>query len=80
MGQLDRLFVENSLQSEDIVEQLHDMLVGGRFLLPSGATIELLEALATCDVRLQRSMHPRIQFEHMFHEVSRIGRSYGLTV
>jgi len=80
MGQLDRLFVEHSLQSEDIVEQLHDMLVGGRFLLPSGATIELLEALATCDVRLQRSMHPRIQFEHMFHEVSRIGRSYGLTV
>ena len=80
MGQLDRLFVEHSLQSEDIVEQLHDMLVGGKFLLPAGATIELLESLAACDVRLQRSMHPRIQFEHMFHEVSRIGISYGLTV
>ena len=80
MGQLDRLLSEQALQSEDIIEQLHVLLVSGHLLLPPKAVKELLESLSSCDVRLQRSMHPRIQFEHMFHEVAGIGQKHGLAV
>lgn len=80
MGQFDRLLSEHALQPEDVIEQLHTFLVSGRLLLPAGASIDLLEALSTCDIRLQRSMHPRIQFEQLFHEVAEIGRRFGLAI
>ena len=80
MGQFDRLLSDHSLQPEDVIEQLHSLLVSGRLLLPAGAIIGLLEALSACDIRLQRSMHPRIQFEQLFHEVAEIGRRFGLAV
>jgi DNA polymerase III delta prime subunit len=80
MGQFDRLRSEHSLQPEDIIEQLHALLVSGKLLLPTGAIGALLSALASCDVRLQRSIHPRIQFERLFNDVSIIGREFGLAV
>ena len=80
MGQFDRLRSEHSLQPEDIIEQLHTLLISGKLLLPAGAIGALLSALASCDVRLQRSIHPRIQFERLFNDVSIIGREFGLAV
>lgn len=80
MGQLDRLMDEQALQPEDVIDQLHDLLVSGRLLLPSGLSEALINALASCDVRLQRSMHPRIQFEKLFHVIAALGREHGLAL
>jgi DNA polymerase III delta prime subunit len=66
------------LQPEDVIDQLHEMLVSGRLLLPEDAQKEIIDNLALCDVKLQRSMHARIQFELLFHNIAEIGIKYGL--
>lgn len=80
MGQLDSLMNDNSLQPEDVIDQLHEMLVSGRLLLPAGAHEEIIDNLALCDVAIQRSMNPRLQFEHLFFKISEIGLKYGLSM
>lgn len=80
MGQLDSLMNNHSLQPEDVIDQLHEMLVSGRLLLPEGAHEEIIDNLAQCDVKLQRSMHARIQFELLFHRIAAIGLKHGLAM
>ncbi len=63
---------------DDVVSQLHDVLVGRRLSLPDDLRQELLAALADCDAQLTRSMHARIPFENFLHKVARAGRVHGL--
>ena len=80
MGRLDELLGTHALAPEDIMIQLHRILTHGRLLLPEGAVTELLDTMARCDAKLPRSMHPRIQFENMLHEVSEIGQRWALAI
>jgi len=75
MGMLDRLTMEESLEPEDVVEQIHSLLTGGRLLLPESLLTRLLELVAQCDTRLRRSTHGRVQIEHMLHGFSEAATS-----
>lgn len=80
ISDLDLLMDTHSLDGNDVVTQVHDLLLSGRFLLPKEVHEELLEVLSQCDVRLQRSMHARIQLESFLHETADIGRRWGMAV
>jgi hypothetical protein len=78
LAEIDRLMNDHGLDSDDVVSQLHDVLVGRRLSLPDDLRQEMLAALADCDAQLTRSMHARIPFENFLHKVARAGREHGL--
>tara|TARA_B100000953_G_scaffold115069_1_gene94589 strand:- start:49 stop:942 length:894 start_codon:yes stop_codon:yes gene_type:complete len=78
LAEIDRLMNDHGLDSDDVVSQLHDVLVGRRLSLPDDLRQEMLDALADCDAQLTRSMHARIPFENFLHKVARAGREHGL--
>lgn len=80
MGQLDEMMGVHALDAEDVVHQIHMELVGNRLMLAPGLRDEMLSALSACDVRLRRSMHPRIQIEDFLHRVAGAGRRHGLAL
>ena len=51
---------------------LHRLLTTGRLLLEETMLCDLLDALADCDVKLQTSMHGRVQLEEFLHRVKEI--------
>jgi DNA polymerase III delta prime subunit len=68
LGIYDEIISKQSLEAEDIVEQVHQVLTGGRLNLPENQLTLALSALSDCDVRLRRSSQGRIQIEQMLHE------------
>ena len=72
LGALDQLMSEHALEAEDVVLHIHRLLTTGRLLLDETILCELLDALAECDVKLQASMHGRIQLEEFLHRVKEI--------
>ena len=46
---------DHGLDSDDVIHQLHDVLVGRRLSIPDELREELLDALAECEVQLRRS-------------------------
>ena len=72
LGALDQLMNEHALEAEDVVMHLHRLLTTGRLLLDETMLCELLTALADCDVKLQTSMHGRVQLEEFLHRVKEI--------
>jgi DNA polymerase III delta prime subunit len=75
LGALDQLMNEHALEADDVVHHIHRLLTAGRLLLEETMLCELLEALADCDVKLQRSMHGRVQIEEFLHRVKEISQS-----
>ena len=75
LGALDQLMNEHTLEAEDVVLHIHRLLTTGRLLLDESMLCDLLDALATCDVKLQTSMHGRIQLEEFLHSVKEIAQS-----
>ena len=63
---------EHALEPEDVVHHIHRLLTTGRLLLEETMLCDLLDALATCDVKLQTSSHGRIQLEEFLHRVKEI--------
>ena len=63
LGIYDEIISQQSLEAEDVVEQAHQVLTGGRLNLPEDQLTKALSALADCDVRLRRSSQGRIQVE-----------------
>ena len=63
---------EHALEAEDVVSHIHRLLTTGRLLLDESVLCELLNALASCDVKLQTSMHGRVQLEEFLHKVKEI--------
>ena len=74
LGALDDLMNEHALEADDVVTHMHKLLTTGRLLLEENMLCDLLVALADCDVRLQRSMHGRIQLEEFLHQVKEIAQ------
>ena len=72
LGALDQLMNEHALEAEDVVLHIHRLLTTGRLLLEESMLCDLLDALADCDVKLQTSMHGRIQLEEFLHRVKEI--------
>ncbi len=72
LGALDDLMNEHALEAEDVVSHMHRLLTTGRLLLDDESLCGFLEALAVCDVNLQKSMHGRIQLEEFLHRVKEI--------
>ena len=66
IAEIDRLMNDHGLDADDIISQLHDVLVGRRLSLPDELRSELLSALAICDTQIRSIMHARIPFEN-FH-------------
>ena len=75
LGALDQLMNEHALEAEDVVHHIHRLLTTGRLLLEESTLCELLGALAECDVKLQASMHGRVQLEEFLHRVKEISSS-----
>ena len=75
LGALDQLMNEHALEAEDVVLHIHRLLTTGRLLLEESVLCDLLDALADCDVKLQTSMHGRIQLEEFLHRVKEIALS-----
>ena len=72
LGIYDEIISQQSLEAEDVVEQAHQVLTGGRLNLPEDQLTKALSALADCDVRLRRSSQGRIQVEQMLHAFAAI--------
>ena len=72
LGIYDDIISQQSLEAEDVIEQVHQVLTGGRLNLPEKQLISALAALSDCDVRLRRSSQGRIQVEKMLHEFASI--------
>ena len=72
LGIYDSIISQQSLEAEDVVEQVHQVLTGGRLNLPEHQLTLALGALSDCDVRLRRSSQGRIQIEKMLHEFASI--------
>ena len=73
MGSIDQLMATHDLDGRGVVERLHHFLVAGRSHYPDAMMADLMDALSTCDARLQRSTQPRIQLEELMHCVAEIG-------
>ena len=80
LNELDILMKEHSLDAEDIVNQVHELLLSGRFFIKQDVLTDVLSSLSKCNIRLNRSMHPRIQLEAFLHEVATIGRARGVAI
>lgn len=72
LGIYDDIISQQSLEAEDVVEQAHQVLTGGRLNLPAEQLNAALGAIADCDVRLRRSSQGRIQIEQMLHAFAAI--------
>ena len=72
LGIYDEIITQQSLEAEDVVEQAHQVLTGGRLNLPEDQLTLALTALSDCDVRLRRSSQGRIQIEQMLHDFAAI--------
>ena len=72
LGIYDEIISQQSLEAEDVVEQTHQVLTGGRLNLPEDQLTLALTALSDCDVRLRRSSQGRIQIEQMLHDFAAI--------
>ena len=75
LGTLDQVMNEHALEGDDVVHHIHRLLTTGRLLLDESMLCELLNALAECDVKLQTSMHGRVQLEEFLHRVKEISAS-----
>ena len=80
LNELDVLMKENSLDAEDVIVQIHDLLLSGRFFVKEEVLNDLLSSLSKCEIKLNRTMHPRIQLEAFLHEVAIIGRIQGIAI
>ena len=80
LSELDNLMKEQSLDPEDIVNQIHELLLSGRFFIKQEVLTDILSSLSMCNIRLNRSTHPRIQLESFLHEVASIGRKRGIAI
>ena len=72
LGIYDEIISQQSLEADDVVQQVHQVLTGGRLNLPEDQLTIALGALSDCDVRLRRSSQGRIQVEQMLHEFAAI--------
>ena len=80
LSELDVLMKEYSLDAEDVITQIHDLLLSGRFFVKQDVLNDLLSSLSKCDIKLNRTTHPRIQLEAFLHEVAIIGRVQGVAI
>ena len=78
LAEIDRLMNEHGLDADDVVQQLHGVLVGRRLSIPESLRDNLLEALAECDISLKRSMHARVPLERFLHRTAAAGELHGL--
>ena len=78
IAEIDRLMNDHGLDADDIISQLHDVLVGRRLSLPDELRSELLSALAICDTQIRSTMHARIPFENFLHKAAPLARSTAL--
>jgi DNA polymerase III delta prime subunit len=78
LAEVDRLMNDHGLQADDLVAQLHDVLVGRRLSLSDDLREELLTFLADCDTQIRTSIHARIPFENFLHKVAESGHRHGL--
>jgi len=78
LAEVDHLMNNHGLDSDDLIAQLHDVLVGRRLAIPDDLREELLSSLAECDIQIRSTMHARIPFENFLHKVSTSGRRHGL--
>ena len=69
---------KHGLDSDDIVKQLHDVIVGRRLSLPHILRSEILDALAICDTSIRTSIYARIHFENFLHKVAKSAKQHGL--
>lgn len=75
LGALDQVMDEHALEADDVTSHIHRLLTTGRLLLEETMLCELLDALAQCDVKIQTSMHGRVQLEEFLHRVKEISAS-----
>ena len=80
LSELDILMKQHTLDAEDIVVQVHELLLSGRFFIKSDVLTDLLSALSKCNIKLNRATHPRIQLEAFLHEVALIGKTHGISI
>ena len=59
LAEIDRLMNEHGLDADDVVQQLHDVLVGRRLAIPDTLRDNLLGSLAECDTSPE-VMHARV--------------------
>ena len=78
LAEVDRLMNEHGLDADDVVQQLHDVLIGRRLAIPDTLRDNLLDALAECDTSLRRSMHARVPLERFLHRAAEAGELHGL--
>ena len=78
MAEVVRLMNDHGLDADDLIAQLHDVLVGRRLSLPDELRRELLTDLAICDTQIRSTMHARIPFENFLHKAAASGRKHGL--
>ncbi len=80
LNELDILLKKHFLDPEDIINQIHDLLLSGRFFIKQEVLTDILTSLSECNIKLRRSVHPRIQLEAFLHEISEIGRVRGIAI
>jgi len=80
LAEIDNLMSNHGLDSYDLLSQIHSVIVGRRLNIPPSLREELLDALSQCDIGLQRSIIPRIQFERFLHRAASAGRFHGLAM
>ena len=80
MAEVDKLMNNHGLDSTDLVSQIHSVIIGRRLSVPPKLRYEILDALAECDVGLQRSTYPRIHFERFLHRTAIAGKKHGLSM
>ncbi len=78
LAEIDRMMNNHGLDSDDVIHQLHDVLVGRRLSIPEELREQLLDALANCEVQLRRSSLARVPFERFLHKVAHAGNQHGL--
>ncbi|MBU04351.1 MAG: hypothetical protein CMA58_05175 [Euryarchaeota archaeon] len=78
ISEIDNLMNQHGLDADDIINQLHDVIIGRRLSLPDTIRSEILEALAICDTSIRRSTYARIHFENFLHKVATSGKRHGL--
>ena len=76
MGALDTMMATHDLDGRAVVDRLHHFLVAGRTHYPEDLLAALLNAVSSCDTRLQRSAQQRIQLEELLHKISEIGERF----
>lgn len=80
IAEIDDLMSNHGLDATDILSQIHSVIVGRRLSVPPALRAEMLDALSDCDVGIQRSMYPRIQFERFLHRTAEAGKFHGLAM